>query len=484
MGQEECESCGQRVYLMERLAAENHIFHRACFKCQICSTHLKPGSYEYDLNTDQFYCRTHYRELLRHRSVKRTMEQRGLTMEEKETEVHSPKRKKKFATTAFVPEQGTKSGEGSPVKTKPSLPSNNRTDALQGVGLQATPTVATPTDISREDSEKIRGELPSLLKALAGEKGKMRNGAGNDSAGSPGKEGRREGEGVREETRKKEGEGRREGGREEPALSPKKEGKQESEQKKQALPLRPSPPRPVPLKKIGAQKTSHPLPSKPPPPVSAIAARVNGRGREEVREISSRVGPQVLAAAGKAKAVDERTSKAEEERQKERERQELLEKEIKRKKEQHEREVREREAREREARKKEAKEKEAKEREARERKAKEREAREREAREREAREREAREREAREKEARERERLRHLEEEEKLREKEKQRKLTEESEKERRREEAKPVDSRVTREEKEDVPPVKPPRRRTKKVSGAGPPPGKDKPAEVSKHVC
>uniref|UniRef100_A0A803YJE1 LIM zinc-binding domain-containing protein n=1 Tax=Meleagris gallopavo TaxID=9103 RepID=A0A803YJE1_MELGA len=44
-----CYFCKKRVYVMERLSAEGHFFHRECFKCEICSTTLRLGIYAFDV---------------------------------------------------------------------------------------------------------------------------------------------------------------------------------------------------------------------------------------------------------------------------------------------------------------------------------------------------------------------------------------------------------------------------------------------------
>lgn len=81
---ENCESCGQRVFLMERLGVENRVFHRTCFKCCTCHCKLKAGSYEYDALSDKFYCRQHYREALRSQTITRAMAEKGLVQPPKE----------------------------------------------------------------------------------------------------------------------------------------------------------------------------------------------------------------------------------------------------------------------------------------------------------------------------------------------------------------------------------------------------------------
>ena len=145
MGMEHCESCGQRVYLMERMCLENHVFHRSCFKCTTCHCLIKPGSYEYDSKSDKFYCKKHYREAIRQLTIKRTLEQRGLAADSaKNGEEQQVKRKK-----------GDK--EGVVAKTKVTKDSEQVKKPEQ-------------REITKDESLKIKSGLPSLLKNLASSK--------------------------------------------------------------------------------------------------------------------------------------------------------------------------------------------------------------------------------------------------------------------------------------------------------------------------
>ncbi|XP_054862726.1 protein-methionine sulfoxide oxidase mical3b isoform X4 [Amphiprion ocellaris] len=51
-----CFFCQQRVYVMERLSAEGLFFHRSCFRCDSCSSLLRPASYSYNQNSGRFFC--------------------------------------------------------------------------------------------------------------------------------------------------------------------------------------------------------------------------------------------------------------------------------------------------------------------------------------------------------------------------------------------------------------------------------------------
>lgn len=47
-GSDTCYFCKKRVYVMERLSAEGHFFHRECFRCSVCATTLRLAAYTYD----------------------------------------------------------------------------------------------------------------------------------------------------------------------------------------------------------------------------------------------------------------------------------------------------------------------------------------------------------------------------------------------------------------------------------------------------
>ncbi|XP_041694193.1 protein-methionine sulfoxide oxidase mical2b isoform X5 [Coregonus clupeaformis] len=59
-GSDMCHFCSKRVYVMERLSAEGHFFHRECFRCDICSSTLRLGGHAYNSQQGKFYCKLHY----------------------------------------------------------------------------------------------------------------------------------------------------------------------------------------------------------------------------------------------------------------------------------------------------------------------------------------------------------------------------------------------------------------------------------------
>ncbi|NWW18494.1 MICA2 monooxygenase, partial [Falcunculus frontatus] len=83
-GSDICYFCKKRVYVMERLSAEGHFFHRECFKCEICSTTLRLGIYAFDVEEGKFYCKphfTHCKMSTKHRKRRATIQVHGKAIE-------------------------------------------------------------------------------------------------------------------------------------------------------------------------------------------------------------------------------------------------------------------------------------------------------------------------------------------------------------------------------------------------------------------
>ncbi|KFZ66599.1 Protein-methionine sulfoxide oxidase MICAL2, partial [Podiceps cristatus] len=79
-GSDICYFCKKRVYVMERLSAEGHFFHRECFKCEICSTTLRLGIYAFDVEEGKFYCKLHFtlcKISTKHRKRRATLQLQG-----------------------------------------------------------------------------------------------------------------------------------------------------------------------------------------------------------------------------------------------------------------------------------------------------------------------------------------------------------------------------------------------------------------------
>ncbi|KAL6107293.1 mical2 [Pungitius sinensis] len=59
-GSDVCHFCSKRVYVMERLSADGHFFHRECFRCDVCNSTLRLGGHTFDSQEAKFYCKMHY----------------------------------------------------------------------------------------------------------------------------------------------------------------------------------------------------------------------------------------------------------------------------------------------------------------------------------------------------------------------------------------------------------------------------------------
>ncbi|XP_009074354.1 PREDICTED: protein-methionine sulfoxide oxidase MICAL2 [Acanthisitta chloris] len=83
-GSDTCHFCGRRVYVMERLSAEGHFFHRECFRCATCSSTLRLGLYAFDGDEGKFYCKphfTHCKMSAKHRKRRATLQIQGKATE-------------------------------------------------------------------------------------------------------------------------------------------------------------------------------------------------------------------------------------------------------------------------------------------------------------------------------------------------------------------------------------------------------------------
>ncbi|XP_075873108.1 LIM domain-containing protein 2 [Nelusetta ayraudi] len=60
---EVCSSCEKTVYPMERLVANNQVFHSSCFCCKHCNTKLSLGSFA--ALQGEFYCKPHFQQLFK-----------------------------------------------------------------------------------------------------------------------------------------------------------------------------------------------------------------------------------------------------------------------------------------------------------------------------------------------------------------------------------------------------------------------------------
>ncbi|KAL3843847.1 hypothetical protein ACJIZ3_001250 [Penstemon smallii] len=60
---QKCTACFRTVYLVDRLAADNRIYHKACFRCHHCNGTLKLGNF--NSFEGVLYCRAHYDQIFK-----------------------------------------------------------------------------------------------------------------------------------------------------------------------------------------------------------------------------------------------------------------------------------------------------------------------------------------------------------------------------------------------------------------------------------
>ena len=51
------------IDILERVAVENHVFHKSCFVCAICNSWLNHFNYCFFTNRDNFYYIQHYQDI-------------------------------------------------------------------------------------------------------------------------------------------------------------------------------------------------------------------------------------------------------------------------------------------------------------------------------------------------------------------------------------------------------------------------------------
>ncbi|XP_077018704.1 F-actin-monooxygenase MICAL1 isoform X4 [Tamandua tetradactyla] len=54
-----CAICGEHLYILERLCADDRLFHRSCFRCHSCEATLWPSGYRQHPGDGHFYCLQH-----------------------------------------------------------------------------------------------------------------------------------------------------------------------------------------------------------------------------------------------------------------------------------------------------------------------------------------------------------------------------------------------------------------------------------------
>lgn len=115
-GSDTCYFCKKRVYVMERLSAEGHFFHRECFRCSVCATTLRLAAYAFDCEEGKFFCKPHFihcktstQQRKRRAELKQQREEEGMWPEH-EAPRQEPPTESSCAAAALGPPTGSPPG--------------------------------------------------------------------------------------------------------------------------------------------------------------------------------------------------------------------------------------------------------------------------------------------------------------------------------------------------------------------------------------
>lgn len=99
----QCTECNKRVYEMEKIVANDQLFHKTCFRCSHCNRILSLGNYAGGPG-GKLYCKPHFLSLFK---VKGNYEE-GFGLEKKS----SPAAKIAAVAATDVPDKGLRQLDG------------------------------------------------------------------------------------------------------------------------------------------------------------------------------------------------------------------------------------------------------------------------------------------------------------------------------------------------------------------------------------
>ncbi|XP_066439653.1 F-actin-monooxygenase MICAL2 isoform X2 [Eleutherodactylus coqui] len=160
-GSDTCYFCKRRVYVVERLSAEGHFFHRECFKCSFCSTVLRLGNYVFNMEEGKFYCQPHFMH-----SFSNGKQRKRRT--DSKTQDPDKTWKKEEAITAEVTTDSPYSGsseDSSP--DEPSSPKKSRSDSLLKIFKRRNSSVSTEwTSVRIGPEEETADNNPMAVRVM------------------------------------------------------------------------------------------------------------------------------------------------------------------------------------------------------------------------------------------------------------------------------------------------------------------------------
>ncbi|XP_068117296.1 F-actin-monooxygenase MICAL2 isoform X3 [Hyperolius riggenbachi] len=137
-GSDTCYFCKKRVYVVERLSAEGHFFHRECFKCSFCSTVLRQGNYVFNMEEGKFYCQPHFMHSFSNNKPRKRRTDSKLQEEDK---MWKKEEARALEITSDSPySDGSSSEDSSP--DEPTSPKKSRSDSVFGASKRRNSSVS------------------------------------------------------------------------------------------------------------------------------------------------------------------------------------------------------------------------------------------------------------------------------------------------------------------------------------------------------
>uniref|UniRef100_A0A671DN60 F-actin monooxygenase n=1 Tax=Rhinolophus ferrumequinum TaxID=59479 RepID=A0A671DN60_RHIFE len=160
-GSDTCYFCKKRVYVMERLSAEGHFFHRECFRCSVCATTLRLAAYAFDGDEGKFFCKPHFihcktntQQRKRRAELKQQREEEGM-WKEQEGPRRDPPTESSCAAAAIGSPAGSPPDEPTSPKKPKSVPEPETSDVEGGV---TSPLPSEWTSVRISPGEDVVGQ--------------------------------------------------------------------------------------------------------------------------------------------------------------------------------------------------------------------------------------------------------------------------------------------------------------------------------------
>nr|XP_054518091.1 F-actin-monooxygenase MICAL2 isoform X18 [Pan troglodytes] len=168
-GSDTCYFCKKRVYVMERLSAEGHFFHRECFRCSICATTLRLAAYTFDCDEGKFYCKPHFIHCKTNSKQRKRRAELKQQREEEATwqEQEAPRRDTPTESSCAVAAIGTPEGSPPDEPTSPKRPKSiSEPQHSDAEGDAASPLPSEWTSVRISPGEEAAGQDVLAVRVL------------------------------------------------------------------------------------------------------------------------------------------------------------------------------------------------------------------------------------------------------------------------------------------------------------------------------